>query len=163
MMSGGSGRRRSKLSADFRFFSWEEDLGFALEAVHSINTSFYPDQRFDEEGFLSTLRQSYDFEPDGVMIVEREGERVGFLFLRSFKGEKTPYGLVSQLYIVPEARGKGLGLLALKRAESYFRERGMKKVRLRVSAENEIALSLYREAGFSVEELKMVKALRRVK
>jgi len=60
------------------------------------------------------------------------------------------YGSIQNLGVVPEHRGHGLGRCLLVRALDGFREAGLSRVSLEVTAENRAAIRLYRRHGFNV-------------
>lgn len=59
---------------------------------------------------------------------------------------------VDELFIAEEFRGKGLGREALKIAESYCRERGVKALHLEVERHRNTAFELYRRNGFKDDD-----------
>jgi len=62
--------------------------------------------------------------------------------------DQTGLGAVQNLGIVPEYRDQGLGSSLLLRALHGFRESGLDRVYLEVTAENEAAIRLYERQGF---------------
>lgn len=56
---------------------------------------------------------------------------------------------LTDLYLLPSARGRGLGRRALPLIEELARRRGARALHLMVRPENDAALQLYRGAGFS--------------
>jgi ribosomal protein S18 acetylase RimI-like enzyme len=57
-------------------------------------------------------------------------------------------GMIQNLGIVPEARGRGLGTQLLLKALEGFREVGLRQGMLEVTAQNVDAVRLYRRLGF---------------
>ena len=57
-------------------------------------------------------------------------------------------GSIQNLGITPEHRGQGLGTLLLYYALAGFRESGLKRACLEVTAQNDGAIRLYRRLGF---------------
>ncbi len=57
-------------------------------------------------------------------------------------------GYVQRLAVLPEARGRGLALALLADGLRRLRERGATTVYVNTQADNEVALALYRRAGF---------------
>ena len=57
-------------------------------------------------------------------------------------------GAIQNVGVVPEHRGLGLGHALLIKSLRGFRERGLKRVFLQVTAENEPAINLYERVGF---------------
>ncbi len=57
-------------------------------------------------------------------------------------------GFLTEFYLVPEARGRGLGRALLSAAEATAQSRGTRALHLMVRPENTRALSLYLRGGF---------------
>jgi len=55
---------------------------------------------------------------------------------------------LTEFYLLPDFRGRGLGRLLLEAAEATARARGTRALHLMVRPENSRALSLYQRAGF---------------
>jgi ribosomal protein S18 acetylase RimI-like enzyme len=67
---------------------------------------------------------------------------------------------LTELFLVPDARGRGLGTLVLPLVEALATRHGARALHLMVKPENERALRLYRSAGFqSPPRLFMTKVL----
>ncbi len=76
---------------------------------------------------------------------------VGYIFLTfgfslEFGGR---FGLVDELYVRPECRGRGLGAAALALAERTAAQMGFRAIRLEVEHENRRAQELYARIGFN--------------
>ena len=85
-----------------------------------------------------------------VFVIELGAEPAGYVVLSlgfslEFLGRDA---FVDELYVVPEHRGRGLGLAALRELESVATGLGVKALHLEVGPDNESALGLYRRAGF---------------
>jgi len=61
---------------------------------------------------------------------------------------------ISNIAVLPEQQGHGLGNQMLQLTEKKAREQGYKKISLTVDIENERALSLYCRTGFEVVQTK---------
>lgn len=57
-------------------------------------------------------------------------------------------GVIQNLGVVPAQRGRGLGTALLLKAMHGFREAGLGRAALEVTAQNEAAVRLYRKLGF---------------
>jgi ribosomal protein S18 acetylase RimI-like enzyme len=83
-------------------------------------------------------------------LFELEGRAVGYGVLTV--GFSVEYGgrdgFIDDLYLAPEARGRGLGRQAMAFLEGQARELGIKALHLEVGAENARALALYGRSGF---------------
>jgi ribosomal protein S18 acetylase RimI-like enzyme len=66
--------------------------------------------------------------------------------LVSFVGAET--GHITQLCVVPSARGLGLGYELLRHAISALRTHGARRISLTVTAANTEAIRLYEQCGF---------------
>jgi ribosomal protein S18 acetylase RimI-like enzyme len=83
-------------------------------------------------------------------LMESEAQAVGYIlvtfgFSLEFHGRN---GLVDELYLREEFRGRGFGKAALAFAETFCREHGVAAVRLEVDRNNSRAQDLYRKAGY---------------
>ena len=94
-------------------------------------------------------RQQQD--PGTVLEVWQEETPIGTLELAAHQGEDAGYGHIALLHLEEEWRHRGLGVQLLGAAVSYYRAKGRKKLRLRVSEKNETALDFYRRWGFTEE------------
>lgn len=68
-------------------------------------------------------------------------------------------GIVGELYVDPEWRGKGAGQQMLQAAERWLRARGVRSVQVFVTRTNVEAVDLYTRAGFVTFDYRMVKNL----
>jgi ribosomal protein S18 acetylase RimI-like enzyme len=80
-----------------------------------------------------------------------EGPVVGYVVLTF--GFSIEYGgrdcFIDELYVVPDARGQGIGTAALEFATEEARKLGIKALHLEVMRGNNGALELYRRHGFA--------------
>lgn len=85
--------------------------------------------------------------PDGVFLVLREddGRAVGCGGVARFDETR---GELKRMYVVPEARGRGLGRRLLEELESHARLLGFASVVLETGDRQPAALALYHSAGF---------------
>jgi ribosomal protein S18 acetylase RimI-like enzyme len=86
-----------------------------------------------------------------AFVLEHAGGTAGYLvvcfgFSLEFHGRDA---FVDELYVAPEARGRGHGREALRVAESCCRENGVRALHLEVGRDNEKARGLYRSWGFA--------------
>ena len=87
-----------------------------------------------------------DFDPEGMIMVRRQGRCVGFC-----RCAITPeFGDLDVLCVTPEARGIGLGRGLVRWGTAWLIERRAPNVRLMVDGDNERASRLYRSEGFEV-------------
>jgi len=95
-----------------------------------------------------------------LFIAESGDEPTGFLTgrirsLPSYYGGD-PVGYVSDVYVIPGARGSGTGRQLLTAASHWFHERGIRRMELQVIPGNEQAREFYTALGWKEELLQMV-------
>jgi GNAT superfamily N-acetyltransferase len=84
--------------------------------------------------------------PDGVLlIVSVEGEPIGIGGVRDLDG---PRAEIKSMYVVPGARGQGIGRRILARLEEVAAARGCEAARLDTLARLATACALYESAGY---------------
>lgn len=96
-------------------------------------------------------------DPDRVdipLLAEVAGQAVGFACLRVlpnlFYAEM--YAKLTELYIEPDARRRGLGRALVAYAEEIARERGAKGLKILTGDDNNEGQGLYRRMGYVDEE-----------
>ena len=83
-------------------------------------------------------------------LIRADGRTVGYTVLGFGFGIEYggPDAFVDDLYVVPDARGRGIGAAALERAEAEAQALGLRALFLVVDPENVRAMRLYRGRGF---------------
>ena len=71
------------------------------------------------------------------------------------------FGLISDLFVVAERRGGGIGRALMAEAEAHFRSLGMAQILIATMAANRPAYETYRELGYADYEIVMEKRLDR--
>lgn len=84
-----------------------------------------------------------------VLIAERDGKPVGFaLFFPTFSTFLTRPGIwLEDLFVIPEARGQGIGKALLSRVAEIAHERGCGRLEWSVLDWNEPAIGFYKSLG----------------
>lgn len=110
------------------------------------------------------IRQSLlHHQVDDRVLVARGDDVLGFVM---FTIEQHPYerdvsrGLVENLFVVPEARDRGVGSALLRAAEAVLADRGVDAVALEVLADNEGARRFYRRAGYDPARIQLERTPR---
>ncbi|HEX6714954.1 MAG TPA: GNAT family N-acetyltransferase [Thermoleophilaceae bacterium] len=94
---------------------------------------------------VTTVAGEY-VEPSGAfLVVYDDGEPVACGGIRALPDGTAE---VKRMYVVPDARGRGIGALLLDRLEDEARRLGYGRLRLDTGAQLEEAKALYRSAGF---------------
>ena len=96
---------------------------------------------------------------DGAALVaEEDGRAVGFIFcVLGDRGRKTAH--ITDFYVRPEARGRGVGRALLRALIDPARETGLDHVSLEVLLRNAEARRLYERLGFAAVDVFMVAPL----
>jgi len=99
------------------------------------------------EADIGPSRDGSMFEPpDGVFLVVRDGDRAlacgGVARFDEVRGE------LKRMYVVPDARGRGLGRLLLDELERRARKLGYEALVLETGDRQEAAVALYARSGF---------------
>ena len=113
-----------------------------------------------ESTFKSSAKAVMDDPGTEVYVAEGVGgERMGYLVVGCAKTMFTPleFGFVYDIYVEERFRRRGVGKRLLQLAEDFCRKRGLKKLKLEVSANNRPGLTLYNSSGFSPERVFMGK------
>lgn len=69
------------------------------------------------------------------------------------------YGLITDLCVAPELRGKGIAAQLLSAAEEHCREAGLQRVLVSALADNQLAADCYRKQGYQAYEITYIKEL----
>jgi ribosomal protein S18 acetylase RimI-like enzyme len=91
-----------------------------------------------------------------ALVAEEEGRAVGYELARL---DRPRIGYVSDLYVRPEARRRGIAKELLARAADELRGRGAEYVTLNVNLDNDGARTVYRRLGFREESVDLIAAI----
>ena len=117
----------------------------AAMLLESYNAEFAREGVEREPGRVATIASEYE-EPAGAFLLVYDDERaVACGGIRSL-GDGTAE--VKRMYVVPDARGRGVGAWLLRRLEDEARRFGYRRLRLDTAASLTAAQALYRSAGF---------------
>jgi ribosomal protein S18 acetylase RimI-like enzyme len=98
-----------------------------------------------------------------VLVADRRGQLLGYVVV-TFNYDLEWGGrdaFVTELWVIPEARQRGLGRALLRAAEVRARTHGVLALHLVVRPENQLARRLYEEEGFErVPRIMLSKPLR---
>jgi ribosomal protein S18 acetylase RimI-like enzyme len=127
----------------------EQDVSALLEMMDDFNRSelISWEPAVTEAALRKLLREPALGQ---AVVLEEEGQVQGYAVLTygydlEFAGRDA---YLTEFYLRPGARGRGLGKWLLARVEERAREAGVHALHLMVRPENRTALTLYQRAGF---------------
>jgi len=128
-------------------------------AKEAINASFPNGISSDNSSLLSIdliENSPQENELTDVNIVER-AQLAGYLW--RIINEKDNSCFISDFYILPSMRSKGLGKLAILELEKELKVAGLQQIKLRGAYQNVRATQLYKALGFNITGINMSKLL----
>jgi GNAT superfamily N-acetyltransferase len=144
--------REARLPAD------EPAILSFITGLQDYEGAFESDRRRDPNFAVEHWRdvQHRCAEMHGIfLIAEEDGRPVGWTFAHDIPGHlfvvapERRHGSIAELFVVPEARGKGLGRALIEGCEAWARGRGHQLLALGVLARNARAIRAYEGAGFT--------------
>jgi ribosomal protein S18 acetylase RimI-like enzyme len=103
-------------------------------------------------------------DPDVVVLVaDDNGDVIGYAYGAvegyDYMSLRGPAGVVHDVIVDPEYRGRGVGRLLLEAALAHLKARGAPRVVLTTAEQNEAAQRLFTRAGFRRTMLEMTREL----
>jgi GNAT superfamily N-acetyltransferase len=143
------------LPAGFHWGSWSDDSIRAHAEVTwrsfqgELDSAVFPNLSRPEgcQQLMRVIRDMPGFMPAATWLVDGPDSCCG-----TIQGicDEAGLGLIQNIGVLPDCRGIGLGRALLLNALHGFREAGLKKACLEVSARNRRAIRLYHQTGFIV-------------
>ncbi|AXR78303.1 GNAT family N-acetyltransferase [Natrarchaeobaculum sulfurireducens] len=99
---------------------------------------------------------------DGLLVARIDGDPVGFASVSVERGAldlDATRGTLSNLYVEPAYRDRGIGSKLLEAVDASFSEAGVDVVTLEVMAENDAARRFYHRHGFETFRVTMHRQL----
>jgi GNAT superfamily N-acetyltransferase len=136
--------------------------------LQDFEAAFEPDRRRDPDFAVEHWRdlQHICSEKHGTMLIaEDAGKPVGWAFAHDHKAEvfvvkpERRHGYLAELYVVPQARGKGLGRALIEGCEAWAREREHRLLIVGLLAKNPSAIRAYEGAGYAPYGISMRRYL----
>lgn len=118
----------------------------------------YPDHNFAH--LVQTVEQYLSPETP-LLWIEQNYQPVGCLWMGNatdqIRGDRHTY--IFLLYVKPAHRRQGIGAALMEHAEDLARQKGDRQIGLQVFQQNQAALNLYENLGYTVQSVWMTKAL----
>jgi GNAT superfamily N-acetyltransferase len=144
--------RQARLPAD------EPAILSFITGLQDYEAAFEADRRRDPVFSVDHWRdvQHRCAEKHGTMLIAEEaGKPVGWAFAHDYRAElfvveaERHHGFLAELYVEPQARGKGLGRALIEGCERWALARGHKLLMVGVLAKNPGAIRAYEGAGYA--------------
>jgi len=97
---------------------------------------------------LDDMYAAYESEKTIYFVAIINGEIVGGAGIGKLEDENPIYCELQKMYILPKARGKGVGNMLMEQCLEFAREAGYKKCYLETFSHMKAALKLYTKTGF---------------
>ncbi len=140
-------------------------LGALLIKVHY---DFDP-QRFlaakpeTSAGYASFLSAQLEAPDKAVLVADDKGDVIGYTYAAiegyDYMALRGPAGILHDIIVDPEHRGRGVGRLLLNATLEFFRSRVVPRVVLSTAVQNEAAQRLFASMGFRPTMIEMTLEL----
>ena len=139
-----------------------------LAALQEFEAAFEPNRADPLQyapGYREHLLTQCRENAGRLFVAELRGEIVGLVCVlaRVDSGDliekSREHAYLTDLVVLPAHRGTGIGRDLLRTAEDYASGRGGSELRVDVLAANHRALNFYRDMGYQVSEVRIVKKL----
>ena len=154
--------REAKLPSD------EPAILSFINGLQDFEATFEPDRRRDPDFATQHWRelQHRCAEKHGIMLIAEDADKaVGWAFAYEQHGElfivepERRHGFLAEIFVSPEARGKGLGRALIEACEDWARGRGHKLLTIGVLAKNPGAIRAYQASGYAPYAITMRRYL----
>lgn len=115
------------------------------------------------EGYASFISTQLEDPDKAVLVADDDGDVVGYAYAAvegyDYMALRGPAGVLHDVIVDPEHRGRGTGRLLIDAALAFFRSRGVPRVVLSTAERNEAAQRLFASAGFRRTMIEMTREL----
>ncbi len=115
------------------------------------------------EGYASFIGTQLEDPDKAVLVAEDDGDVVGYAYAAvegyDYMALRGPAGVLHDIIVDPEHRGRGVGRLLLYAALEFLKSRGVPRVVLSTAARNEGAQRLFASVGFRRTMIEMTREL----
>jgi ribosomal protein S18 acetylase RimI-like enzyme len=115
-------------------------------------------------GYASFLGTQLDEPNTAVFVADERGDVVGYSYASvegvDYMSLRGPAGVLHDIVVAPEHRGRGIGRLLLDETLAFLQARGAPRVVLSTAERNATAQRLFVDAGFRRTMVEMTRELR---
>jgi ribosomal protein S18 acetylase RimI-like enzyme len=115
------------------------------------------------ESYASFISTQLEDEDKAVLVADDDGHLIGYAYAAvegyDYMALRGPAGVLHDIIVDPEHRGRGVGRLLLDAALEFFRSRGVPRVVLSTAERNEAAQRLFASVGFRRTMIEMTREL----
>jgi ribosomal protein S18 acetylase RimI-like enzyme len=115
------------------------------------------------EGYASFIGTQLEDSDTAVLVADNDGDVVGYAYAavegHDYMALRGPAGVLHDIIVDPEHRGRGVGRLLLDATLEFFRSRGVPRVVLSSAEQNEAAQRLFASKGFRRTMIEMTREL----
>ncbi|HEY6189881.1 MAG TPA: GNAT family N-acetyltransferase [Pyrinomonadaceae bacterium] len=115
------------------------------------------------EGYASFIGTQLKDPDKAVLVADDKGDVIGYAYAAvegyDYMALRGPAGVLHDIIVDPEHRGRGVGHLLIDAALAFFRSRGMPRVVLSTAEQNEGAQRLFARMGFRRTMIEMTREL----
>lgn len=115
------------------------------------------------EGYASFIGTQLEDPDKAVLVADDNGDVIGYAYAAvegyDYMALRGPAGVLHDIIVDPEHRGRGVGRLLLDAALEFFRSRGTPRVVLSTAEQNEAAQRLFTSMGFRRTMVEMTREL----
>ena len=115
------------------------------------------------EGYASFMSSQLKDPDKAVLVADDNGDMIGYAYAAiegyDYKALRGPAGVLHDVIVDPEHRGRGVGRLLIEATLAFFRSRGVPRVVLSTAERNEAAQRLFAGMGFRRTMIEMTLEL----
>lgn len=139
---------------EIKLLSKQEELKYS-ESIRPIDEN--------KEDYFRYLKKDLKYINRGLFIAEDDGKIVGMILAQYYDplpiSKYKRKGYISNLFIMQDYRGKGLGVKLIETAEGWLKRNKTEHITLEIHKDNKAALSLYRKVGYKDYTVKLEKGI----
>lgn len=140
---------------EFRESDLAQIIGFKKQSAMAS----FKGQTLKVDRFAARLTESAKKDPGMIRVLESNGRIAGYIWVGMSEGDFGKHGILHQLFIHEDFRGRGLAQALVKDAEKYLKRKGAKKMEIMVTGTNCSAYKLYKKLKYKDTRILMEKML----